>query len=180
MRESCIVCEAIDARVQHTSHKSTHWLMHSWKVLSSTASHILLVNFWKDTRCSARKERIFGLLRIALPSLSSLSQIALQREPHLCIPSLGIARPQSQFSHSCVCERFMYSHDRSAYSAAGNMVRRGLDSSTSACCTAGPSSNLGSAPQRRPCTERKAMRTTRVVLYEKYMYIKYCMSAQLL
>jgi hypothetical protein len=40
--------------------------------------------------------------------------------------------------------------------------------------TAGPSSNLGSAPQRRPSTERKAMRTTRVV------YIKYCMSAQLM
>ncbi len=25
--------------------------------------------------------------------------------------------PQSQFPHSCVCERFIYSHDRSAYSA---------------------------------------------------------------
>jgi hypothetical protein len=31
-----------------------------------------------------------------------------------------IARPQSQFPHSCVCERFIYSHDGSAYSAAGN------------------------------------------------------------
>ncbi len=45
-------------------------------------------------------------------------------------------------------------------------VRHGSDSSGSACCTAGPSSNLGSAPRRRPFTERKAMRTTRVVLYE--------------
>ncbi len=26
----------------------------------------------------------------------------------------GIARPQSQFPHSCVCEWFIYSHDRSA------------------------------------------------------------------
>jgi hypothetical protein len=44
-------------------------------------------------------------------------------------------------------------------------VRRGSDNSASACCTAGPSSNLGSAPQaqRSPSTERKAMRTTRVV-----------------
>jgi hypothetical protein len=25
------------------------------------------------------------------------------------------------FPHSCVCEQFIYSHDRSAYSAAGNM-----------------------------------------------------------
>ncbi len=34
-------------------------------------------------------------------------------------------------------------------------VRRGTNSNASACCKAGPSSNLGSAPQRRPSTERK-------------------------
>jgi hypothetical protein len=28
---------------------------------------------------------------------------------------------QSQFLHSCVCEWFIYSHDRSAYSVGGNM-----------------------------------------------------------
>ncbi len=33
----------------------------------------------------------------------------------------GIARPQTHFPHSCVCGRFIYSHDRSAYSVAGNM-----------------------------------------------------------
>ncbi len=43
------------------------------------------------------------------------------------IPRKGIARPQSQFPHSCVCERFIYSHDRyshdrSAYSAGGKYV----------------------------------------------------------
>ncbi len=31
------------------------------------------------------------------------------------IPREGIAWPQSQFAHSCVCERFTYSHDRSAF-----------------------------------------------------------------
>ncbi len=40
---------------------------------------------------------------------------ALQGKSHLCIPFLRIARPQSQFSHSCVCERFIYSQDRSKY-----------------------------------------------------------------
>ncbi len=30
----------------------------------------------------------------------------LQRKFHLCIPVLGIARPQSQFPHSCSSERF--------------------------------------------------------------------------
>ncbi len=34
-------------------------------------------------------------------------------------------------------------------------VRRGSNSSASACRKAGPSSNLGSAPQKRPSTERK-------------------------
>ncbi len=32
----------------------------------------------------------------------------------------GIARLHFQFPHSCVCERYIYSYDRSAYSAAGN------------------------------------------------------------
>jgi hypothetical protein len=34
----------------------------------------------------------------------------------------GIARGQSQFPHSCVGERFIYTQDRSAYSAAGKYV----------------------------------------------------------
>jgi hypothetical protein len=38
------------------------------------------------------------------------------------IPRKGIALPQSQFPQSCVCERFIYSQDRSAYSAAGKNV----------------------------------------------------------
>ncbi len=42
---------------------------------------------------------------------------ALQRKFHLCIPFLGIAGPQSQFPHSCVCvcERFICSQDQSTY-----------------------------------------------------------------
>ncbi len=35
----------------------------------------------------------------------SSSLCTLQRT-YLCIPFLGIVRPQSQFPHSCVCERF--------------------------------------------------------------------------
>ncbi len=40
---------------------------------------------------------------------------ALQRKSYLCIPFLGIELPQSQFPHSCVSERFIYSQDRSTY-----------------------------------------------------------------
>ncbi len=54
--------------------------------------------------------------------------IALQRTStkncEANIPRKGIARPrpQSQFPHSRVCERFIYYHRRSAYSASGNMT----------------------------------------------------------
>ncbi len=37
------------------------------------------------------------------------------------IPRTGIPGSQSQFPHSCVCERIIYSHDGSACSAGGNM-----------------------------------------------------------
>jgi hypothetical protein len=43
------------------------------------------------------------------------------------IPRKGIALPQSQFTHSCVCERFIYSHLRSANSAAEKYVGRSLE-----------------------------------------------------
>ncbi len=39
----------------------------------------------------------------------------LQRQVRLYIPFLGIARPQPQFPHSCVYERFIYSQDQSTY-----------------------------------------------------------------
>jgi hypothetical protein len=42
-------------------------------------------------------------------------RIALQRQFRLYIPFLGIARPQPQFPHSCVFERFIYSQDQSSY-----------------------------------------------------------------
>ncbi len=35
-----------------------------------------------------------------------------------------IVRPQSKFPHSCVCARFIYSHEWSVYSAAGKYVDR--------------------------------------------------------
>jgi hypothetical protein len=46
---------------------------------------------------------------------------------------------------------------------------RGSDSSASACCTAGPSSNLGSAPLEEALHRADAIRITRVVLYEYYI-----------
>jgi hypothetical protein len=47
--------------------------------------------------------------------IQNLSSATLQQQFRLYIPVLGIARPQPQFPHSCVCERFIYSQDRSTY-----------------------------------------------------------------
>jgi hypothetical protein len=43
---------------------------------------------------------------------------------HIYIPFLGIARPQSQFPHSCVCELFIYSQDQSTYFPAAEWADR--------------------------------------------------------
>jgi hypothetical protein len=48
----------------------------------------------------------------------------LYRKIETYIPRKETARPQSQFLHSCFCGRFIYSHDRSAYYAAGKQVDR--------------------------------------------------------
>jgi hypothetical protein len=79
------------------------------------------------------------LKKIISPFTWNLAQVmALCRQPPLGdstaktqyrkfetnIPRKGIARPQFQFPHSCVCERFIHSHNRSDYSAAGKYVDR--------------------------------------------------------
>jgi hypothetical protein len=43
---------------------------------------------------------------------------ALHRKFETNIPKNETARPRSQFLHSCVCEQFIHSHDRSAYFGA--------------------------------------------------------------
>ncbi len=49
---------------------------------------------------------------------------ALQRRSDLCMPRNETARPFSQFPHSCICEYFIYSHERSIYFAAAKQADR--------------------------------------------------------
>jgi hypothetical protein len=52
----------------------------------------------------------------------------LQRKSHLCAPRKGIAWPkQSKFPHSCVCEGFIYSQDRSTYFPAAEKADQLLE-----------------------------------------------------
>ncbi len=53
-----------------------------------------------------------GLLLAIKSPLVKLAH-TLQQKTHLWIPRKGTVRPQSQFPHSCVCERFIYFQDRS-------------------------------------------------------------------
>jgi hypothetical protein len=96
-------------------------------ILHSTHRVISLdSSFYRKFVCTLRVSEADALLRNQTPllyisALVSLferykyiyiihtTSIPLQRIFHLCIPRKGIARPQSQFPHSCVCERFIWS-----------------------------------------------------------------------
>ncbi len=71
----------------------------------------------KNTTSSYRRSVLFYLVMVTWPHCKdTLPKIETN------IPRIGIARPQFQFSHSCICELIIYSHDRSAYSATGKYV----------------------------------------------------------
>jgi len=57
---------------------------------------------------------------------------------HLCIPKKEIARPQSQFPHSCVCERFIYSQDQCTYFPAAEWADRSWEYINRYCVYAVP------------------------------------------
>ncbi len=61
---------------------------------------------------------------VGLLSMSFRTAKTQYRKFETDITRKGIAQPQFQFPHSWVCERFTYSHDPSAYSAAGKYVDR--------------------------------------------------------
>ncbi len=47
--------------------------------------------------------------------LEGCEDTALQQKSYLCLPRTGIEWTQTQFPHSCVYERFIYSQNRSTY-----------------------------------------------------------------
>jgi hypothetical protein len=48
----------------------------------------------------------------------------LQRKSHICVPRKGNVWPQSKFTHSWVCYRFIYSENRSTYFDAAKYLFR--------------------------------------------------------
>jgi hypothetical protein len=64
-----------------------------------------------------------GNILVVDHTLSKENTTALYRKSHECIPGKGIARPQSQFLHSCVCGLFIYSQDWFTYFGCSNIDR---------------------------------------------------------
>jgi hypothetical protein len=95
---------------------------------------------WRCTLCDVY------VLKIYVLELLSCVQLCFVKLRHvtftLCCFTLCsniTVRPQSQFLHSCFCERFIYSHHRSVYFAAGKYVDRSWEyinrSQTHECVT---------------------------------------------
>ncbi len=68
-----------------------------WKSLSITFGNLLFLHVLQ----------LFCCYIYFVASFNQFTAYALQRKSPLYIPFLGIARPQPQFQHSCVCERFI-------------------------------------------------------------------------
>jgi len=100
---------------------------HPWPRWSSWSSPWRSPPGWSPTRppwptVRTRSAQVFSLCHswiLLKPKFSNLLNSStlhtLQRKSHLFIPKKGIARPQSQFPHSCICERFIHYHDPSTY-----------------------------------------------------------------
>ncbi len=126
-----VACER--TKIKNTSFKSVNphlaQLALTQRLLRWRSSH--LTHHWPPWMCSMGGETWTPQNPLG-PSTSSHSlkshrhsiflreslASALYRKSNLCIPRKGIVLPQSQFLHSCVCERFIYSQDQSTYLAA--------------------------------------------------------------
>jgi hypothetical protein len=96
------------------------YFLASFSIFTSLLVFILSVQQVQPTYESGGMESNNSIAKIVdlLPVCSlyvsqNTSSPKLQRKSHLYDPRQGIARPQSQFPHSCVCDRFIYSQDRS-------------------------------------------------------------------
>jgi hypothetical protein len=77
----------------------------------SSLSSLVMDNLRRVQSQGLEVTRLFAAICRYL--LSCSRNYALQRKSHLSISRKGIARPQSRFPLSCVCEQFIYTQDLS-------------------------------------------------------------------
>jgi hypothetical protein len=63
--------------------------------------------FPKFVRLLSATNGVLQTFAVGIFKIHVTQEPALQRKSHLCVPFLGIARPQPQFQHLCDCERFV-------------------------------------------------------------------------
>ncbi len=80
------------------------------------SKELLFYFFWAQTKHGWEQQN-FNWFRCWLPCKDKMPKIWNKYS----IPRKGISGSQSQVPHSCVCERIIYSHDGSVFSAGGNM-----------------------------------------------------------
>ncbi len=85
---------------------SKHW--------SEASQHHILSSFILSFTYTQYTQYIF---RQSRPFYSKMPLDTLYKKFETNIPRNETARPRSYFLHSCICKRFIYSHDRSAYFA---------------------------------------------------------------
>jgi hypothetical protein len=100
--------------------KSTGLILNTFKMI-----HLVTQSLQPELRAK-------GPLPPLIEYLSSCNSVICKETMHTAktqylkcetnIPRKEIARPQSQFPQSCVCDRSIYYHNRSAYSTAGKHV----------------------------------------------------------
>jgi hypothetical protein len=84
----------------HHARNVTTFILCTWPSFMAT-SHCFYVRPLRTTSTCGH----CALFYVRPHALSTHLAITLQRNLNLCVPRKGILRPQSQFPHSCVCER---------------------------------------------------------------------------
>jgi hypothetical protein len=95
---------------------SIHWTSH----LVTLSSHFF--RFQRESSFTVPPFAVpFSVMRLIIHQFFShiITAKTQYRKFETKIPRKGTAQPPSKFLYSCFCERFIYSHDWFAYSAAG-------------------------------------------------------------
>ncbi len=88
---------------------------HRWVDPRGHAHHIFIIFRQSDLGGGAGLLLLMKVMcSVARSYFTSMQLTVLYRKSNLCITRNETVQPRSQFLHLCVCERFIYSKDRSA------------------------------------------------------------------
>ncbi len=98
------------------------WILQKWREVSFLLYYLI----FPDTSYTKTGSPSQEVLRCGGMQSKDYTAKTKYRNLETNIPRKGISGSQSQFPHSCVCERFIYSHDWSAGTAAKRSITQRL------------------------------------------------------